>query len=306
MKSKLCSNPGLKAGRCSALTTECENIIEKCLLARSQMGKPCDKDELKDLVCEYVKLNNLKTPFKEDRPSDVWYYSFMRRHPSLTFKKPEQLQKLRKDARKPDVIYSFYSKLKEAYTKNNITPFDGEFIFNCDESGFLTDPSKLKAIGEKGQTLSRVFGGSGRESVSVLACISANGSFLPPFIVFKGSAVQARWTSENAFPGTLYSTSKNGWMEEPLFFNWFETMFVKSIETLRISKNKPNQTAVLLFDGHCSHISLRILNLAIENNIVLVKFPSHLTDRLQPLDKCVFGPLKTEWNHSLTLYIFYY
>jgi len=69
-------------------------------------------------------------------------------------------------------------------------------------------------------------------------------------------------------------------MEEPLFFNWFATMFVRNIETLRISKNKPNQTAVLLFDGHCSCISLRILDLAIEKSIVLVKFPSHLTDRL--------------------------
>lgn len=112
-------------------------------------------------------------------------------------------------------------------------------------------------------------------------------------------SVQARWTSENAYPTTLYSTSKNGWMEEPLFFNWFATMFVRNIETLRISKNKPNQTAVLLFDGHYSHISLHILNLAIEKNIVLVKFLSHLTDRLQPLDKCVFMPLKTEWNKLL-------
>jgi hypothetical protein len=148
-------------------------------------------------------------------------------------------------------------------------------------------------------TLSRVSGGSGRESISVLAYISANGSFLPPFMLFKGSAVQARWTSENAYPGTLYSTSKNDWMEEPLFFNWFETMFIRNIETLRILKNKPNQTAVLLFDGHCSHISLRNLNLAIDKNIALVKFPSHLTDRIQPLDKCVFGPLKTEWNKLL-------
>lgn len=76
-------------------------------------------------------------------------------------------------------------------------------------------------------------------------------------------------------------------------------MFIKNIETLRISTNKPNQTVILLFDGHCSHISLHILNLAIEKNIVLVKFPSHLTDRLQPLEKCVFGPLKTEWNKLL-------
>lgn len=133
----------LNAGRFSALTKETENVIEKCLLARSQMGQPCDKNELKDLVCEFVHLNNLKTPFKDDRPGDDWYYSFIRQHPSLTFKKPEQLQKLRKDTRKPDIIYNLYSKLKEVYTTNNITLFDDEFIFNCDESGFLTDSSKL-------------------------------------------------------------------------------------------------------------------------------------------------------------------
>lgn len=155
----------------------------------------------------------------------------MKRHPSLTFKKPEQLQKLRKDVRKPDVIYNFYSQLKDVYTTNNIlSSFDGEFVFNCDESGFLTDPSKLKAIGEKGKTLSRVSGGSGRESISVLAFISANGSFLPPFIVFKGDAVQARWTSENAFPGTLYSTSKNGGWKKLYFSTGLRPCLLKILK----------------------------------------------------------------------------
>lgn len=40
-----------------------------------------------------------------------------------------------------------------------------------------------------------------------------------------------------------------------------------------------------------------------ENNIHLIKFPSHLTDRLQPLDKCVFGPLKKKWEKLLIEYI---
>lgn len=66
-----------------------------------------------------------------------------------------------------------------------------QFIFNADESGFHSNPSRLKAIEEKGKTLSRVTGSSGRESISVLACISADGLYLPPFIIFKGISVQA-------------------------------------------------------------------------------------------------------------------
>jgi len=60
---------------------------------------------------------------------------------------------LRKDARKPDIIYNFYDKLEEAYIKNKITEFDCDFVYNCDESGFLTDPTKLRTLGEKGKAL---------------------------------------------------------------------------------------------------------------------------------------------------------
>ncbi|XP_074033464.1 uncharacterized protein [Leptinotarsa decemlineata] len=88
-------------------------------------------------------------------------------------------------------------------------------------------------------------------------------------------------------------------MEEAQFFNWFETVFVKWVKNLRDVKNLPDQNALLLYDGHKSHISLRIIKCALENKIILFKFPSHLTDRLQPLDKCVFGPVKTCWEKKL-------
>ncbi|KAG5875329.1 hypothetical protein JTB14_018737 [Gonioctena quinquepunctata] len=210
---------------------------------------------------------------------------------------PEHLQKARKDQRKPEVIYSFYKKLKEVVIKEKID--DAMFVFNADESGFGNDPSRIKAIGEREKTLSGISGGSGRESTSVLACVAADGSFLPPFIIFKGGAVQARWTSPKAYPGTVYSVSTNGWMEEAQFFNWFESVFVKWVKDLRVTKNLPDQNALLLYEGHKSHISLRIIECALGNKIVLVMFPSHLTDRLQPLDKCVFGPVKTCWEKKL-------
>jgi hypothetical protein len=157
----------------------------------------------------------------------------------------------------------------------------------------------MKAIGEKGKPLVRVSGGSGRESVSVLATVSADGYHFPPFIVFKGAGVQASWISDEAYPGTLYSASSNGWMEEPQFYQWFIKSFVPHVENLRIAKKCPNQGAILIFDGHTSHISYRILKCAMDNNIHLLKLSSHLTDKLQPLDKCVFGPLKSCWEKKL-------
>ncbi|KAF2881382.1 hypothetical protein ILUMI_14953, partial [Ignelater luminosus] len=133
---------------------------------------------------------------------------------------------------------------------------------------------RIEVIGKRGKPLSRVSGGSGRESTSFLACISADGTPLSPFIIFKRGAVQTRWISTKAYPGTVYMASSNGWMEEPV-------------------------KALLLYDGHNSHISLRIIECAIENKISLVKLPTHLTNRLHPLDKGIFGPVKTSWKKKL-------
>lgn len=150
----------------------------------------------------------------------------MRRNSNVSLKKPEHLQKVRKTARDPAVVYVYYSKLEKLYEKHVL---NGEnktrFIFNCDESGFASDPSRLKALGEKGKPLNRVSGGSGRDSTTVLLCVSANGFFLPALIIFKGAAVQARWTSSDSYPDTQYTASSNGWMEEPQFFSWLRLLY---------------------------------------------------------------------------------
>lgn len=162
-------------------------------------------------------LKNLKTPFKNDRPGDDWYYSFLKRHSSLSFKKPELLEKSTKRARDPFIVYDFYEELTTLLQENGLNDKPA-FMFNCDESGFRSDPSQLKAIGEKGIALTRISGGSGRNSTTVLATISADGFILPLLIIFKGVSVQPRWVSADVYPGTRFACSSNGWMEEPQFF----------------------------------------------------------------------------------------
>ncbi|KAJ8914133.1 hypothetical protein NQ315_016211, partial [Exocentrus adspersus] len=75
--------------------------------------------------------------------------------------------------------------------------------------------------------------------------------------------------------------------------------FYTPCKKFKTFKGSSNQTAVLIYDGHASHISVRIVEEAMSNNITLIKLPSHLTDMLQPLDKCVFGPVKTFWEKKL-------
>ena len=56
---------------------------------------------------------------------------------------------------------------------------------------------------------------------------------------------------------------------------------------------------LLIFDGHHSHISFELIELAWKNNIHLLCLPPHTTHLLQPLDVGVFGPLKQAWKKIL-------
>ena len=54
-----------------------------------------------------------------------------------------------------------------------------------------------------------------------------------------------------------------------------------------------------MFDGNLTHISAPVIKNALEQNIIILKFPRHVTDVLQPLEAACFGPLKREWERRL-------
>lgn len=49
-------------------------------------------------------------------------------------------------------------------------------------------------------------------------------------------------------------------------------------------------------DNHESHVSLEVISFAKENGIILLTIPPHTSHKLQPLDRTVFGPLKSFFN----------
>lgn len=51
-----------------------------------------------------------------------------------------------------------------------------------------------------------------------------------------------------------------------------------------------------MLDGHSSHISFDVIEIARDNNIHLLCLPAHTTHLLQPLDVAVFKSLKSHYN----------
>ena len=95
----------------------------------------------------------------------------------------------------------------------------------------------------------------------------------------------------NAFPGTTYTTSKNGWMTSEIFEEWFIGTFTPNAQ-----KRLP---CLLLLDGHVSHMSLRVAELAKKNRVTILVLPPHMSHILQSLDTTVMKSLKSSWDKRL-------
>jgi len=117
-------------------------------------------------------------------------------------------------------------------------------------------------------------------------------SLLPPYIIHKGKIFLSSWCPRNGYPGTRYNCSESGWVNELIFFDWFTTQFIPAV-------NHVQKPVLLLFDGHQSHISTRIIRAALDAKIELECLPPHSTTALQPLDVVTLGKVKTMWKGLL-------
>jgi hypothetical protein len=56
-------------------------------------------------------------------------------------------------------------------------------------------------------------------------------------------------------------------------------------------------------DNNNSHLSIAALDYCKENGVIFLAFPHHCSHKLQPLDRSVFGPLKTNVNRACDAWI---
>ncbi|KAI4459543.1 dde superfamily endonuclease [Holotrichia oblita] len=89
--------------------------------------------------------------------------------------------------------------------------------------------------------------------------------------------------------------------EKSAYVNNF--IFYKRVRAQFVPR-KPAGSVLLIPDGHSSHCSdTEMLEYCPENDIILVCLPSHTTQFLQPLDRCVFKSLKLHYYNACNLYI---
>ncbi len=171
-------------------------------------------------------------------------------------------------------------------------------IFNCDETGVSIVFKPKKVVAELGKR--NVYSVSSAErgkTHTILSCVSATGFVVPPMMVYPRKTCVPDKLKEGAFPNTVFRSSENGWINKDLFVEWFR-FFLKSIP--------PSRPILLIQDGHGSHVSIELIEIARENNVSLLCLPSHTSHILQPLDVGVFKSFKSGFSKVCGDYMKHY
>ena len=121
-------------------------------------------------------------------------------------------------------------KLITGIEKYNIT---ADNLYNQDEKGFLIgQASSTKcSLPRKALESGRIIGASqdgNREFISLLACISADESFLPLTLIYKGESYDLRdsWIEDlDKGEEAYFAASKNGWSCDALSLQWLKRVF---------------------------------------------------------------------------------
>ena len=214
-----------------------------------------------------------------------------KRHPEYTSRTPQLVESDRADARLTRAEWKrfFFEVVRPVY---NEIGFDESRIYNLDESGFfrqfITNSGARKVITKRGCNDVYRWRGYGREHITGIACIRADGiGTVPLTLIFKTKKVKGDWFRHASTPVVLLGNG-TGWSTAADFQVYLERVF----QHYTGCSDTEDGRVVLLVDGSKTHLTAEVLAAAKQLGVLLICFPSHSTDVVQPLDVNIFAPLK--------------
>jgi len=282
----LVKKPGCLGRFAPVLNKEYEEALVKHAIDLQRMFFGLATGDLRRLAFDLAEQNHLEHPFKNNKAGKFWLQSFLKRHPELSVRSPEPTSLVRAVGFNKPVVLKFFELYKEELGKD---AFSGDRIWNADESGLTVVHKPQKVLAKKGdKQVGRITSGEKGETITIICAMNATGTYLPPTMIFKRKRM-TQLLLKGSPPGTVGEVSDNGWVTSDLFLKWLDHF-------IAFTKPTKEQKVILLVDGHVSHKSLAVVEKARESGVVIICLPPHTTHRIQPLDRCFFGPLKTRYN----------
>ena len=283
-----------RPGPSTVLSKEEEDLLSKYVVDMADMGFGLSREDVMRMAFVIAEKTGKQHPFKDERAGRGWYEGFKSRHPYLTLRAPQPLSYCHVLCSNQVVVDDFFGKLGAICGRLNLLSKPMQ-VYNSDETGInvVYKPGKVLAMVGRKNVYSLSAAERGKNH-TILACVSAAGVSLPPLMVFPRKRCVPDSMKVGAPPGTLFMVSDYGWMTKELYLQWFQE-FIKWIP--------PARPVLLIQDGHCSHVSIELIELAKANSIHLLCLPPQTTHILQPLDVGVFKSFKSVFSQACHKYV---
>jgi hypothetical protein len=233
--------------------------------------------------------------------SESWVSRFLDPHnDELTSQFTTSMDRQRHIADSGDKYKLYYDALRDKIEFYKIEP---AHTYNMDEKGFMVGAvGRQKRIFSKRQYKKKAFKqmlqDGNREWMSLIACVCADGSALPPGLIYAAESqnIQSTWV-EDVKVGehmAFFGVSPSGWSNDGLGLARLQQVFQRFTASKARRKYR-----LLLLDGHGSHLTEEFLEFCHRHKILVGIYPPHSTHTLQPLDVVMFKPLSTAYSKKL-------
>jgi len=189
-------------GPSSYLSQDQEEELINYLLHMAKIGYGVSRKDIPDIVKGILdKAQTTKdyvlpsgNSFVDNKPSRSWIYRFLERHPEVSARTPENLGFQRAYITE-ESIRNWFGDLKKYLREEydiDVVDFlregNSDRIYNLDESGFPLQGTngKLKIITGRGTKCVYKLAPDTKQQITVLACVSAGGSYAKPLVIFPG------------------------------------------------------------------------------------------------------------------------
>ncbi|KAB0804678.1 hypothetical protein PPYR_01648, partial [Photinus pyralis] len=277
----------MKLGRRTVFSEAEELEIAQTILELSKAFYGLTPTSIRELVYSFAEKNGVANRFNVEtkKCGKDWLYSFMKRHPKLSLRKPEATSLNRVTAFNRQEVEIFYNNLETLYGRFH---FESHHIFNVDETGVSTVHVPRRIVAQKGlKQVGAITSGERGQTTTVICAFSASGQYIPPMFIFKRKRME-EGLEKNGPVGASYRCSPSGWVTEQLFYEWL-VHFQKHVNA---SKDHP---VLLILDNYSTHSTVISYNFCRNSGIHIVSLPPHTSHRLQPLDVTFYGPLKSAY-----------
>ena len=232
--------------------------------------------------------------------SNRWKKGFKKRHPELSTRLAENLERTRVGGMNKDQTQKYFDLLEKV--KSHCAMLNGEkelppsLIYNLDEAGVdqvsEMDGERHVVVLKIKRTPTYRKTSADRTHLSAAVCVAGDGWRANTMFALKGK-VRKEDALPMCPPGTEYIMTPKGYFDDLGFFE-YRKFLVRQLP-------KDGKWRVLIFDGYGAHTMVKsTLDYLVANRIHAVCMPSHTSQFLQPLNVSCFGPVKHEFRLCLS------